>query len=96
MQSPLLWLTVLCAVGFGGTLIFLGLQQLKLLPANLGLIIIFIQLFTLVYVQNISTLLLGVILLLFGAALIAVNYTMNMRKKEKALLEKAKEAENDA
>lgn len=96
LQSPLLWLTVLCAVGFGGTLIFLGLQQLKLLPANLGLIVIFIQLFTLVYVQNISTLLLGVILLLFGAALIAVNYTMNMRKKEKALLEKAKEAENDA
>lgn len=96
LESPLLWLTVLCTVGFGGTLIFVGLQQLKLMPANLGLIVIFIQLFLLVYAQNISTLLLGVILLLFGAALIAVNYEMNMRKKEKALLEKAKGAENDA
>lgn len=96
LESPLLWLTVLCTVGFGGTLIFLGLQQLKLLPANLGLVIIFFQLFWLIYAQNISTLLLGVILLLFGAALIGVNYEMNLRKKEKILREKAKEAENDA
>lgn len=93
-ESPLLWLVILCTVGFGGTLIYTGLQQLKLLPANLGLIVIFIQLLMLVYTQNIHTLFLGIVLLIFGAALIGVNYTMNMRKKIQALAEKAKE-END-
>lgn len=93
-ESPLLWLVILCTVGFGGTLIYTGLQQLKLLPANLGLIVIFIQLLMLVYAQNVHTLFLGIVLLIFGAALIGVNYTMNMRKKIQALAEKAKE-END-
>lgn len=93
-ESPLLWLVILCTVGFGGTLIYTGLQQLKLLPANLGLIVIFIQLLMLVYAQNIHTLFLGIVLLIFGAALIGVNYTMNMCKKIQALAEKAKE-END-
>ncbi len=96
LESPLIWLAALCTVGFGSALIFAGLQQFKLLPANLGLIVIFIQLFMLVYVQDISTLLLGIILLAFGAALIAVNYTMNMRKKEQELLKKAREAEHNA
>lgn len=94
LEGPLLWLVILCTVGFGGTLIYAGLQQLKLLPANLGLIVIFIQLLMLVYTQNVHTLFLGIVLLIFGAALIGVNYTMNMRKKIQALEEKAKE-END-
>lgn len=85
----LMWLVPLCALGFGASLIYCGLDELKLLPMNLGLILVFVQLYAFVLTTLISSLILGIVFLLSGAAMIAVNYKMNARKKEQAILEKA-------
>lgn len=100
IPEALMWLVPLCTLGFGGSLIYCGLDELKLLPMNLGLILIFIQLYAFVLTTLISPLILGIVFLLSGAAMIAVNYKMNARKKEQAILEKAerereKESENE-
>lgn len=89
----LLWLVCICAVGFGGTLIYIGLDDLKLMPANLGLLMLFVQLIFLLLEMDLSPLIIGIIFLMFGAALIALNYKMHERKREEAYsAENAKEA----
>lgn len=96
IPTVLLWLLPVCALGFGGSLIYCGLDELKLLPANLGLILVFVQLYAFVLTSDISPLVLGIVFLLSGAAIIAVNYQMNARKKEQAILEKAKREQEAA
>lgn len=96
IPAVLLWLLPVCALGFGGSLIYCGLDELKLLPANLGLILVFVQLYAFVLTSDISPLVLGIVFLLSGAAIIAVNYQMNARKKEQAILEKAKREQEAA
>ena len=94
----LLWLACICAVGFGGTLIYTGLDNLKLMPANLGLLMLFVQLIFLLTSMDLSPLIIGIIFLLFGAALIALNTEMHARKREAAALaaaERAKEAQEE-
>ena len=86
----LLWLVCICAVGFGGVLIYTGLDELKLIPANLGLLMLFVQLIFLLTSMDLSPLVIGIIFLLFGAALIALNYEMHARKREEAALAAAK------
>ena len=86
----LLWLVCICAVGFGGVLIYTGLDELKLIPANLGLLMLFVQLVFLLTSMDLSPLVIGIIFLLFGAALIALNYEMHARKREEAALASAK------
>lgn len=89
----LLWLVCICAVGFGGALIYIGLDDLKLMPANLGLLMLFVQLIFLLIEMDLSPLIIGIIFLMFGAALIVLNYKMHERKREEAYLaENAKEA----
>lgn len=96
IPSALLWLLPVCALGFGVSLIYCGLDELKLLPTNLGLILVFVQLYAFVLTSDISPLVLGIVFLLSGAAIIAVNYQMNVRKKEQAILEKAKREQEAA
>lgn len=91
----LLWLVCICAVGFGGVLIYIGLDNLKLIPTNLGLLMLFVQLVFLLTSMDLSPLVIGIIFLLFGAALIALNYEMHARKREEAALEAA-EREKEA
>lgn len=90
----LIWLCCVCAIGFGGTLIYTGLDELKLIPTNLGLVMLFVQLIFLLQTVDPSPLLIGVIFLLFGVALIVFNYKMHRYKREAALeeAERAKEA----
>lgn len=94
----LLWLVCICAVGFGGVLIYIGLDELKLMPANLGLLMLFVQLIFLLTNMDLSPLIIGIIFLLFGAALIALNTEMHARKREEAALaaaEREKEASGE-
>lgn len=96
--DSMLWLVCICAVGFGGALIYIGLDDLKLMPANLGLLMLFVQLIFLLTSMDLSPLVIGIIFLLFGAALIALNYEMHARKREEVALaaaERAKEAEEE-
>ena len=95
--SPLKWIWCICAAGFAGTLIYKGLDEMKLMPANLGLLMLFVQIGCLLKNFDLSPLVIGIIFLLFGVALIVLNYEMHTRKREAAALALAeKQAEEDA
>lgn len=95
--SPLKWIWCICAAGFAGTLIYKGLDEMKLMPANLGLLMLFVQIACLLKNFDLSPLVIGIIFLLFGVALIVLNYEMHTRKREAAALALAeKQAEEDA
>ncbi len=86
----LLWGCCICATLFGAALIYTGMVNLKLMPVNLGLVMVFAQILFILNSCDISTLVLGILFLLFGAALIAVNYEMHVRKREDTLIAAAK------
>ncbi len=93
---PLTWLWCVFAAGFAGVLIYKGIDEMKLMPANLGLLMLFAQIIFLLQSLDLSVLVIGIIFLLFGAALIALNYEMHTRKREAASLALAeKQAEEE-
>lgn len=94
---PLTWLWCVFAAGFAGVLIYKGIDEMKLMPANLGLLMLFAQIIFLLQSLELSPLVIGIIFLLFGVALIVLNYEMHTRKREAAALALAEnQAEEDA
>lgn len=70
-------------VAFGVVLVYAGIKELRLFLINVGLITAFIQVIRLIYSDLVpdSYLLKGVILVIFGAILIAINWKMLSVKK---------------
>lgn len=94
--APPLWAVCLCAAGFAGTLLYHGIQDMKLLPTNLGLLMLFAQIVLLLNGLELGELGTGILLVVFGVGLIVVNYEMQVRKREAYLLEKAKREKEES
>ena len=77
------YIATVFASAYGVSKIIEGIGKIKLLPINTGLIIIFAQMFYLLQAMDADTLLIGIMLIVFGIVLLTVN-TVMVRKTAKA------------
>lgn len=96
VDFPFLWLGYIVTVlAFAGGLIYTGLSEMKLLPANLGLLLLCVQLFLFLQSINLNPFFIGLIFVGCGIALIVLNYEMHQHKKEAEILARAKQKEDN-
>lgn len=96
VDFPFLWLGyIVTALAFAGGLIYTGLSEMKLLPANLGLVLLCVQLFLFLQNINLNPFYIGLIFVGCGIALVVLNYEMHQRKKETEILARAEQKEGN-
>lgn len=92
-----IFVTVLKIPAFAGfiTMIISGAREKKLLPINLGFVGVSALAMVLVYQSGLSMLGNGLMLLVFGAVLLVINFKISMAKQKTPALENNGEVHND-